>query len=300
MQAFKIILLVILGILLALSLLAFGPVLTLNQSLLNPDFVADHFDELDVAELTEEVIQDQIPAEAADFMGESLNPVLSDTIADTEDWLKEQARDGIYVFYDYLEGRSEDLSLEIYLTTFTTSFHDNLLAAILASPPAELVGFTPAQIEAEFNTYWGQINAEIPSPLALDETMVDAAVLDNIETARRYVGYFNLVFIVLLAFSVLMIVLVILTHMSVRGSTRQLGITCLAVGAVLLAGALIANSLIGGMLSDAPSTLQAWLPSLIFDTLLPLGIYSIGLLVAGIALTVVSFVYKKDEYDYYY
>jgi len=33
---------------------------------------------------------------------------------------------------------------------------------------------------------------------------------------------------------------------------------------------------------------------------MPLGIYSIGLIVVGIALTVVSFVYKKDDYSEYY
>jgi len=302
MKAFKIVILSILGILLSLSLLVFGIALTINQSLLNPDFVADHFDEVDIAELADEIVRDQIPPEAADFMGDSLEPVLNDVIADIEDWLKEQARDGIYVFYDYIEGRSEELSLEVSIETMKTTFHDSLLAAILASPPPELAGDTPAQIEAEFETYWSQIDAEIPSTLTLDETMIDATVLEKIEMAKRYVGYFNLGFIILIAFSALMILLVILTHMAVKGSTRQLGFTFLSVGVVLLAGALIARSVASGVISgiDMPATLQGWLPSLITDVLMPLGIYSVGLIVAGIALAVVSFVYKRGEAEFYY
>ncbi|MBA7573197.1 hypothetical protein ES708_14993 [subsurface metagenome] len=131
--------------------------------------------------------------------------------------------------------------------------------------------------------------------------MLDAEVMEQIERARQYVGYFNTAFIVLIAFSLLMILLIILTHFSVRGSTRQIGITFLTVGAVGLAGAFITRSVASSQLvqNDIPTTLQTWAPEIITDVLMPLGIYSIGLIAVGIALTVVSFVYKKDKYDYY-
>jgi len=295
-------LLVILGLFLSLSLLVLGIALTLHLSVLNPDFVAEHAERLDIASLTDEIITEQIPPEAADFMGESLDTVLGDTIADLEPWMKEQARDGIYVFYDYIEGRSESLSLIISLETVKESFRANLLAAILASPPPELVGFPPAEIELQFNTYYSQIDEEIPSTLELDETLLDAEVMEQIERAKQYVGYFNLSFIVLIAFSLLMILLIILVDLAVRGSTRQIGITFLSVGVVSLVGALIARSVANSQLvqSDIPSTLQTWAPPLITDVLTPLGIYGIGLIVVGIALTVVSFVYKRDEYSDYY
>ena len=301
MKVFKVILLVVLGILLSLSLLIFGLALTLNQSVLNPDFIAEHVERLDIAALADEVVKEQVPPEAAEFMGESLDEVLGDTIADIEPWMKEQARDGIYVFYDYIEGRSESLSLIISLETVKESFRANLLAAILASPPPELVGFPPAEIELQFNEYWSQIDEEIPSALELDETMLDAEVMEQIAHARQYVGYFNLAFIVLIALSLLLILLIILTHFSVRGSTRQLGITFLSIGVVSLAGAFIARSVASSQLvqNELPSTLQAWAPEVVTDVLLPLGIYGIGLIVVGIALTVVSFVYKRGQYSYY-
>ena len=302
MKVFKVIVLVFLGIFLSLSLLVFGLALTLNQSVLNPDFIAEHVERLDIAALADEIVRDQIPPEAADFMGESLDAVLGDTITDIEPWMKEQAREGIYVFYDYIEGRTESLSLIISLETVKESFRTNLLAAILASPPPELVGFPPEEIELQFNTYYSQIDEEIPSALELDETMLDAEVMEQIERAKQYVSYFNIAFIVLIAFSLLMILLIILTHFSVRGSTRQLGITFLVVGAVSLAGAFITRSVASSQLvqNDIPATLQTWAPEIVTDVLMPLGIYAIGLIAVGIALTVVSFVYKKDDYDDYY
>jgi hypothetical protein len=302
MKIFKVIILVFLGIFLSLSLLIFGLALTLNQSILNPDFIADHVDSLDIAALTDEMVRDQIPPEAAEFMGGSLEIVLNDVIADIEPWLKEQARNGIYVFYDYIEGRSESLSLIISLETMMESFRENLLEAVLASPPPELVGFPPAEIELQFNTYYSQIEEEIPSAIELVETTLDAEVMEQIERAKQYVGYFNLAFILLIAFSLLIILIIILVYREVKGSTRQLGITFLSVGAVSLVGAFVARSVASSQLvqNELPTTLQTWAPDVITDVLMPLGIYSIGLIVVGIALTVVSFVYKKDDYSEYY
>ena len=67
MKVFKVILLVVLGILLSLSLLIFGLALTLNQSVLNPDFIAEHVERLDIAALADEVVKEQVPPEAAEF-----------------------------------------------------------------------------------------------------------------------------------------------------------------------------------------------------------------------------------------
>lgn len=303
MKVLKGILLAILGIFLSLSLLIFGLALMVNQSVLNPDFIAEHVERLDIAELADEIVREQIPAEAADFMGDSLNEVLADIIADIEPWLKEQARNAIYVFYDYIEGRSETLSLIISLETVKESFRTNLLAAILASPPAELVGLTPEEIELEFNIHYDEIDEEIPSALELDETLLDAEVMEQIEQAKQYVGYFNLGFILLIAFCLLIILLMILVYREVKGSCRQIGFTFLIVGVVSLVGAFVARSIANSQLasSDIPAALQAWAPDVVTDVLMPLGIYAVGLIVVGIALTIVSFVYKRGESsDYYY
>ncbi len=304
MKTLKVIILVFLGIFLSLSLLIFGPALTVKQSALNPDFVADRVDEIDIVELTNEIIIEHVPPEAADFMGDILHPVLHYTIGEIEPWLKEQARNVIHVFYDYIEGRNDTLSLIISLETKMESFRNNLLDAILTSPPAELLGLNAEEIEAEFNVYFDQIDEEIPSAVELDETLLETDVMQQIESIREYVIHFNLAFIVLIAFSLLLILLTVLTYFSVRGSTRQLGIIFLVTGAISLAGAFITRSVINSQLvsGELPATLQTWVPEIITDTLTTLGIYAIGLLAVGIALTIVSFVYKRggDEYDFYH
>lgn len=303
MKAFKVVLLVILGMLLSLSLLIFGPALMVNQSALNADFIADRVDEIDIVELTDEIILEEVPPEAADFMGELLHPVLHFTIGEIEPWLKEQARNVIHVFYDYIEGRNDTLSLIISLEEKVKNFRDNLLDVILTSPPAELLGLPVEEIEAQFNVYFDQIDEEIPSAIELDEMLLETEVMQQIEQAKRYVGYFNLGFFLLIAFCLLLILLIILVYREVKGSCRQIGITFLAVGVVSLVGAFVARSIANSQLAtiDMPATLQAWAPNVVFDVLMPLGIYAIGLIVVGIALTVVSFVYKRDEYaDYYY
>jgi hypothetical protein len=302
MKIFKVIILVFLGIFLSLSLLIFGPALTVNQSALNPDFVANRVDEIDIVELTDEIIIEHVPPEAADFMGEILHPVLHYTIGEIEPWLKEQARNVIHVFYDYIEGRNDTLSLIISLETKMKSFRDNLLDAILTSPPAELLGLNAEEIEAEFNVYFDQIDEEIPSAVELDETLLETDVMQQIERAKQYVGYFNLGFILLIAFILLIILIIILVYREVKGSCRQIGFTFLAIGVVSLVGAFVARSVASSQLAtiDMPATIQSWAPHAITDVLMPLGIYAIGLIIVGIALTVVSFVYKRDDYSEYY
>jgi len=46
---------------------------------------------------------------------------------------------------------------------------------------------------------------------------------------------------------------------------------------------------------DIPAWLQTWLPQFVDDSLTPLEIFSIGLMIAGIALIIVSFVYKPRQ-----
>jgi hypothetical protein len=302
MKAFKITVLVFLGIFLSLSLLVFGVALTVNQSALNADFVADRVEEIDIVELTNEIIIEHVPAEAADFLGEILHPVLHYTVGEIEPWLKEQARNVIHVFYDYIEGRNDTLSLIISLETKVKSFRDNLLDAILTSPPAELLGLNAEEIEAEFNVYFDQIDEEIPSAVELDETLLETDVMEQIERAKQYVGYFNLGFILLIAFILLLILIMILVYREVKGICRQIGFTFLAIGVVSLVGAFVARSVANSQLAtiDMPATLQTWAPGVVTNVLMPLGIYAIGLIVVGIALTVVSFVYRRDDYSEYY
>jgi hypothetical protein len=95
----------------------------------------------------------------------------------------------------------------------------------------------------------------------------------------------------------LLILLIIVIHRQVRGSTRGLGTTFLSCGILSYAGALVAKNVASTQLPqlNIPVYLQGWVPQLIADTLAPLEIYGIALLAVGVVLLVVSFVYKPQE-----
>jgi len=286
--------LVILSLLLFLSLSVFGTVLTLNQTILNPDFVVSQVDRLDIPSLAEDILSEQVPPEAEEFMNEEfMVEVISDTITDLEPWLKEQARDGIYSIYDYLEGRSQSLSLTISMEPVKESLMDNLRQAVLESPPPELAGLPPAEIES----YLDEVYQEIPSTFEFTEASLDPAVIAQLEMVRQAIGYFRLGYYALIGLILLLILGIILINREVRGSTRSLGSIFLSCGILNFASVFIAKNIAGTQLArlDMPVYLQTWIPQLIKDALAPLEMYSIGLLAVGVVLLVVSFVYKPRE-----
>jgi len=285
--------LAILGFLLFLSLSVFGLALTLNQTILNPGFVASEVNKLDISSLAEEFLAEQIPQAEEAYMVEAVN----DTIADLEPWIKEQVSTVIYSGYDYLEGRSQSLSLAISSEPIKDSLRGNLREAMLQSLPPELAGLPPAEIEQYFNEFYQQIDEGIPSTFELDEALLGVEVLAQLELVRQGIGYFHIVFNALIGFILLLILLIILTHRQVRGSTRGLGTTFLTCGVLSYAGAFVAKNIAGTQLTqlDIPAYLQAWMPQLVKDTLAPLEIYSIGLAATGVVLLIVSFVYKRHE-----
>jgi hypothetical protein len=271
--------LAILGFLLFWSLSVFGLVLTLNQTILNPDFVVSQVNKLDIASIAGDMLGEQMPPEAEEFMV----GVVNDTIADLEPWIKEQERDSIYSFYDYLEGKSQSLSLVVSLEPVKESLRENL-----REPPAE--------IESYFNEFYQQI----PSTFDLTEALVTPEVTAQLEQVKQIIGYFHLAYNALIGLILLLILLIIVIHRQVRGSTRGLGTTFLTCGALSYAGVLVAKNIAGTQLTqlDIPVYLQGWIPQFLADTLAPLEMYSIGLLAVGVVLLVVSFVYKPRQTEF--
>ena len=280
----------ILGTLLFLSLSIFGPAFMLNQTFLNPDFVTSQVDKLDITALAEDILSQQIPSGEEELTAEALR----ETVADLKPWLKEQTAGAVNTFYDYLEGRSQSLSLVVPLDRVKESLRENMREAFLQSPPPELAGLSPAELEQYFNEYYQQISQEIPSTFELDESSIPPEVMATLGQAKQYVGYFNLGYTAMIGLILLLILLIILIHHQIRGSTRGIGINFLICGVFSLAGVLLAKNAAGPLLVQAnlPASLQTWAPQLLTDTLAPLQMYSIGLLAAGVVLIIVSFAYK--------
>jgi len=282
----------LLSFLLFLSLALFGLALTLNHTILNPDFVTSKLDSLDIPALIKDWLNQQIPQDEP-YIAE----VIDNTITDLEPWIRDQTHTSVYSSYDYLLGKSRSLNLVISLGPLRDSLKSNLREAILNSPPPELAGAPPATVELYINEAYRYIDELIPPSFEFRESSLDPEVLAQLDQVRQVIDYFQLGYKLLIGFILLLMLGIILTNREVRGATRQLGIIFTTYGAFEYLGIFIIKNLAGTQLPqlNIPPLLQAWLPQLLDNFLAPLQIFSICLLVAGVALIVVSFVYKPRQ-----
>ena len=282
----------LLGFLLFLSLSVFGFAFMLNQTILNPDFVVSEVDRLDMPALAKEFLSEQIPPEEEFMVG-----AVEDTIIDLEPWIKERVSAGIYSSYDYLMGRSQSLSLLIPTEPLKSSLKENLREAFLQSPPPELKGLPPAEMEQAFNEYYRQLTEDIPPTFEFNESSLSPDALTQLEQVRQGIGYFQTGYQALIGFILLLILGIILMYRQVRGATRGLGITFLTYGAIEYASIFIAKHFATTQLPllEIPPPLQAFIPQLLNDLLAPLEMFSLGLLIGGVVLLIVSFVYKPRQ-----
>ena len=244
-----------LSFLLFCSLSVFGATFVMNRTILNPDFVIAQIDRLDVSSLVEEVAGGEFPLEQIP--------------ADLEPWIREQTHTVVYAGYDYLLGKSERLSIVIDLEPVRGSLEESMGVA----------GLIPPTIE---------INATMIR-------MMSPETMDMLEEARRYIGYEQLAYRISIGAMIGIIVGLVFLHRRVKGAARSIGIPCLSCGIPAFVGTLLAGGFATMLLAQLPPSpqLQGWLMQSINDLLAPLRMYSIGLMAAGIALLVVSFVYKE-------
>jgi len=297
--------------------------LTLRNTFLSSDFVISLVNELDISSLASEFLGEQlledIPKEL-EFLVEHVN----DIIAELEPTIKEELITAADPILDYLLGESQSISVVISLEPIIENLEDTLREAFLESPPAELAGLPLAEIEQYFDEYFGELTEMTPSAFKLDETLLGteipaqiaetlaeaeeglgearqsitdalAEAEERLEQAREYVGYFQLGYKLLIGLIVLLIAGIILLNRQVKSATRKLGTIFLTCGVPWFAGILIGKYFAGKQLAqlDIPPYFQELLPRLVNDFSAPLQWFSLGLLIGGVALIVVSFVYPK-------
>ena len=279
-----------LSFLLFLSLSAFGLGFTANRTVLNPDFVISQLDRLDVPSLVEGMLIERIPEEMG-FMAEYLD----DVVADLGPWIRDQATTAVYAGYDYLLGKSESLSLVIDMEPMKESLRDSAWQAFLESPPLELSGIPSAEVERYFNEFYREFSEQIPPTIEINESMISPEIMARLEQARRYIGYLQLAYRISIGAMIAIIVGLVFLHRRVKGATRSIGIPCLSCGIFALVVTLVIKGFarVGIAQADLPTQLQAWLPQFVNDVFAPAQMYGIGLTVTGVALIIVSVVYKR-------
>ncbi len=300
MKILKGMVLSILSFLLFLSLSVFGIVLTLNGTILKPDFVATEVDKINVPALAKEIIESQLSPQLPPEM-RPVKEALYEIIAARESWLKQQVQTALYACYDYLLGKSDHLSLSISLETLKAEVRDKVKLAMkpvfMQSLPAELAKAPQAQIdqyyEQYFNQFYQQFAAQIPDRLEVSESQLPAEARQQLGAVRQYVSYFQLGYKLLIAFMLLLVLGIVLIHRELRSVSRELGITLVSYGAFEYAGILLAKYLLPNFLSappGIPASLWDWLNQLLNNMMSPLEMFSLGCLVGGVVLFITSFV----------
>ena len=258
-----------LSFLLFCSLSVFGATFAMNRTILNPDFVIAQIDRLDVSSLVEGVAGGEFPLEQIP--------------ADLEPWIREQTHTVVYAGYDYLLGKSERLSMVIDLEPVRESLEESVGVA----------GLIPPTIE---------INATMI-------TMMSPEAMGMLEQARRYIGYEQLAYRISIGAMIGIIVGLIFLHRRVKGAARSIGASCLSCGIPAfvfpfvfpLVLPLVLGILVGIFMPQLLPSIQflaqpqGWLLQFINGLLAPMKMYGIGLMATGIALLVVSVVYKRRQ-----
>lgn len=295
-----------LSFLLFLSLSGFGLVFTANRTVLNPVFVVSHLDLLDVTSLSRYLLLEQVPPEIESIVSpQFIQGLLDDVTTDLEPWLREQAGLAVYAGYDYLLGRSEKLLIVIELETAKAILRDSLWQSFAGSPPLGLDILSPADLEALFNEFYDDISRQMPADLEINEgtiSKIGPDIVPLLEKARRYVGYLQIAFGVLIGATAALVAGIILLSRRVKGATLWLGLPCLICGIFAYVSTFLVNRVAGLLTAQLslPVQIHNWLPRLFNDSLAPLKVYGVVMMAVGAALLIVFVVYRRRQSSGYY
>jgi hypothetical protein len=183
--------------------------------------------------------------------------------------------------------------LRTYIHQHYNEFNNALQTAFILP---EVSGLILNQIQPYFDRYYNDFVDEFPGTQSITEDDIPSDVMENLRTAKSGIGYFHTGYYVLIAFMVLLVAGIILLNRNVKDSSRTLGKIFLINGVVVFAGVLFARYFdFLKYIPDLPSSLDNWLSSLIKDALLPLQWFSLGILILGTVLIVVSIFYRPRK-----
>jgi hypothetical protein len=264
---------------------------------------------MDLKPLLEEFVE-SIITESGLPAGISYMDYIDDIAADIEPWAKEQAYIIIPPMLDYILGNNDSFEATVSLVTLSDALKDNLKQSFLSSPPQGYSGLSQAELGQAFDTLFAETSGDIEESLILDEELfdsddgtamtIDTAEFDQIlSDSREGIRIFNLSFILLILFMLLLAGGIIAIYRTVKGAALNLGIIFSVFGvglmifyfsSIMMISKAVEQQEIAGM-----PVIRDWLIRLSTGSLFPLLILFIIFIVAGVALLVLSYIYYRKQ-----
>jgi hypothetical protein len=286
---------------------------TLRTSVFDPPLTISILNSLDLSSYIHDLLLKDLPLSSAYIAGINvdLTPYADSMVAVIQPWFKEQAALLVPGLYDYVLGLSPTLDLNIPVTPVLGDIGAALKAAFMASPPPALAALPQAQLSVAFDAAWAQTLTQMPATLSLSSSEVGfqppaqiGQALDNarngLSQARQGVVYYQEAFWGLVGLIIFLMLLVVPVNRNVKAICRVLGGVLATYGIIEAAGVLISRGLIHSQLasfSNAPQALQSWLVGFIDSLMNPLLIFAVSCAVVGVALFVVSFLYRSQKQE---
>jgi hypothetical protein len=277
------------------ALVLLGIIISLNLTVLNPDFVTAELQKLDVYPAVIEQAKTMLPSQQF-ISAETVDELVSELTP----WFEEQANTVIYAVYAYIE-EGRELNVTISLEPVRAAVKEKVTEAMINLLPPELQSASQSQIDAYMSQIYSGIDSVIPSSFVLDESVVGPQVMTQLEQVKQIVGYIETAYRYLIAAAILLVLLIALAHWwQPKPITRSIGITFILVGVVCILSPLLDYLIIQALSqaigsSGVLSGLQAKLPQLAADLTAPLRTYGIGFLISGIALIVISVLFRSAQ-----
>lgn len=199
---------------------------------------------------------------------------------------------GIYIPDDYSMLSEAELRqyVDIYFQDIESQITDGKL-------PSSLEAQIEALLLPYFNEYYDEFVKEIPAEFIVNEDEISSDAMEVLDTAKHWVGVFKIVFYALIGFILVLIAGIVLVYRNVKESTRSLSITFLVYGVVEFAAVMVARYLVPNYLpiDDLPVSLQDFINNAYVSVLAPLQWFSLGILIAGVALLLTSIFYRRGQ-----
>ena len=282
---------------------------TLHQTILSDSLVNSIIDNIDIPTLVTNTVREQLDTQDIPIELQPLLDRIKPILIKEQPQLKTQLKAVVPPIIDYLFGEINSFNVTFSLDAVVNDLKTEAKTILKNNPPPELAGVPLSQLDAYIDLYITQNldpYLEDFQNLTIDQTVIGSdtpaqitqalqEAEDALAQVRPYIVLFQRYYIWLIVIMVILAAGIAVINYSVRGATRSLGSVFLAYGIIefvplVVIRLLAPNFIFSDILADLSFELAQYRQQAVFDFMSPLWWFSLGCLVAGIALLVVSFI----------